>query len=113
MLGLDDRWWEMNDRHDSGIALLLGGLNLFYVAAAAAGAVCLLWSARRRGTSRLSLPHWTLWLAFLVTRSLFLGSLENPEPRYTLECYPVILALAAVALAGSTRSQGFPSKPDF
>jgi hypothetical protein len=28
-----------------------------------------------------------LLLAFLVLRSAFQGTLENPEPRYTLECY--------------------------
>jgi hypothetical protein len=24
-----------------------------------------------------------------------LGSLENPEPRYTLECYPALIVLAS------------------
>src|SRR6266852_9531741 len=49
--------------------------------------------------------HWisapalifALLLGFVVLRSLFLGTLENPEPRYTLECYPVVLAFAGVA----------------
>jgi hypothetical protein len=45
-------------------------------------------------------------LAFVVLRSLFLGTLENPEPRYTLECYPVIIVLAAAALAGPGRNAG-------
>jgi hypothetical protein len=36
---------------------------------------------------------------FVVLRSLFLGTLENPEPRYTLECYPVIIVLAAGVFA--------------
>jgi len=26
---------------------------------------------------------------------LFLGTLENPEPRYTLECYPAVILLAS------------------
>jgi hypothetical protein len=30
-------------------------------------------------------------------RSLLLATLEAPEPRYTLECFPVLIALAAVA----------------
>jgi len=34
---------------------------------------------------------------------LFLGSLENPEPRYTLELYPVVIVLAAAALAQTNR----------
>jgi hypothetical protein len=40
-----------------------------------------------------------LLLLFLVVRSAFLGTLENPEPRYTLEMYPIVIILAA-ALAG-------------
>jgi len=36
-----------------------------------------------------------LFVLFLVLRSAFLGTLENPEPRYTLECYPVVIILAA------------------
>jgi hypothetical protein len=31
-------------------------------------------------------------------RSGFLGTLENPEPRYTLEMYPIVIVLAACAL---------------
>jgi hypothetical protein len=39
---------------------------------------------------------------FLALRSLFLGTLENPEPRYTLECYPVVIVAAAVFLIGKS-----------
>jgi hypothetical protein len=35
-------------------------------------------------------------LGFVLLRSAFLGTLENPEPRYTLECYPVVIVLAAL-----------------
>jgi len=31
----------------------------------------------------------------VMLRSLFLGTLENPEPRYTLECYPALIVFAA------------------
>jgi hypothetical protein len=37
-----------------------------------------------------------LFILFLLLRSMFLGTLENPEPRYTLECYPVVIVLASV-----------------
>jgi len=99
MLGIDDRWWELADAHDSTIAIALGGLNLLYVAAAAAGTVWLVGRAFPAAKRRAGLRHWELWLALLLARSLFLGSLENPEPRYTLECYPVVIALAAIALS--------------
>jgi hypothetical protein len=36
-----------------------------------------------------------LLLSFLLLRSAFLGTVENPEPRYTLECYPAIIVLAS------------------
>jgi hypothetical protein len=40
-------------------------------------------------------PHLGLLLTFVILRSAFLGTLENPEPRYTLECYPLVIILAA------------------
>jgi hypothetical protein len=41
-----------------------------------------------------------LLLLFVLLRSAFLGTLENPEPRYTLECFPVVLVLAAGWVSG-------------
>ena len=35
-----------------------------------------------------------LFVFFLLLRSLFLGTLENPQPRYSLEGYPALLVLA-------------------
>jgi hypothetical protein len=66
------------------LTLILGIVNLLYVAAAFAG----------RLRARFA-PHLGLLLSFTLLRSLFLSSLENPEPRYTLECYPVLIVLAA------------------
>lgn len=40
-----------------------------------------------------------LLVGFLLLRSAFMGTLENPEPRYTLECYPVVIVRAAAFLA--------------
>ena len=82
----DVRWWEFNDDTKQSVtAVGLGLLNLAYVG----GAVLAL--LRRRPGIR-----WAgLLLCFVLLRSAFLGTLENPEPRYTLECYPVIIVLAA------------------
>jgi hypothetical protein len=44
---------------------------------------------------RRGMLHTCLLLLFLLLRTVFLGSLENPEPRYTLECYPVVILAAA------------------
>ncbi len=81
----DTRWWEFNDDPKwSALAVALGIVNLLYVAAAAAG----VWRAQ-----------WTvplgLLLGFFLIRSAFLGSLENPEPRYTLEAYFAVIVMAS------------------
>jgi hypothetical protein len=105
MLGLDDRWWQFeDDPHDATIAMILGAINLFYVGAASFGFFALLRS--RRAAPPVLWRFWGILLAFVLLRSLFLGTLENPEPRYTLECYPVIIVLAAAALAKPAKDSG-------
>ena len=82
----DVRWWEFNDdAKRSTVAVGFGVLNLAYVTAA------LLSLVRRRSSIRWS----GLLVTFLLLRSAFLGTLENPEPRYTLECYPTVIVLAS------------------
>ena len=81
----DTRWWEFDDDPEwLALALILGIVNLVYVGAAFAGLL--------RGRFA---PHLGLLLTFVVLRSAFLGTLENPEPRYTLECYPLVIILVA------------------
>jgi 4-amino-4-deoxy-L-arabinose transferase-like glycosyltransferase len=85
LLPSDTRWWEFNDDPRwSVLAVALGMVGLGYVLAAAAGLL------RLQITGPL-----ILLLTFVVLRSVFLGTLENPEPRYTLECYPVVLLFAS------------------
>jgi 4-amino-4-deoxy-L-arabinose transferase-like glycosyltransferase len=85
LLPSDPRWWEFDDEAPwLAVSLVFGLVNLAYVAAAVAG---LLRSRELFGMG--------LFVLFLVLRSLFLGTLENPEPRYTLECYPVVILFAA------------------
>jgi len=40
----------------------------------------------------------TAMVAYVILRSLLLSTLEAPEPRYTLECFPMVIAFAAVAI---------------
>jgi hypothetical protein len=58
---------------------------------------------------RSRIHYVALLVGFVLLRSAFLGTLENPEPRYTLECYPAIVVLASSMLAGGrsfrTKSQ--------
>jgi hypothetical protein len=82
----DPRWWEFNDdRRWLAVSLGLGLVNLVYVVLALAGLL------RAREIFGIG-----LFVLFLLLRSLFLGSLENPEPRYTLECYPAVIVLASM-----------------
>jgi hypothetical protein len=103
----DVRWWEFNDEISSSImAVAFGLLNLGYMCAAILVLVC------RTGIDgqgsvdfaqdrRPSLRTFTgLLIAFVVLRSAFLGTLENPETRYTLECYPVVILFAAALMSG-------------
>jgi 4-amino-4-deoxy-L-arabinose transferase-like glycosyltransferase len=90
MLPSNSRWWEFDDEPRwLAMAIGFGVINLFYVLAAIAG-----WLRCRKA-------EWLgLLILFVVVRSTFLGTLENPEPRYTLEMYPIVIVLAAAALAG-------------
>jgi hypothetical protein len=92
----DPRWWEFNDDlHWSVMAVGFGILGVAYVALGFAGAV------RGRGAALVG-----MLVLFVVLRSIFLGTLENPEARYTLECYPVLMVLAgAVLRKGNKRAR--------
>lgn len=90
LFAADPRWWQFNDeRRESALAVGFGVLNLVYVAAALL--------AITRGQPLLR--YLGLMGGFLLLRSVFLGTIENPEPRYTLECYPVLLVWASAFLA--------------
>jgi 4-amino-4-deoxy-L-arabinose transferase-like glycosyltransferase len=89
LLPADRRWWEFNDDpKGSAWAVGLGLLNLLYLTAAVVG-----------GSRARFRPEFRLLIAFLILRSVFLATLENPEPRYTLEMYPVIIVFAAACWA--------------
>jgi 4-amino-4-deoxy-L-arabinose transferase-like glycosyltransferase len=97
LLPSDPRWWEFNDDGRwLAVSLGFGLINLLYVVLAAAGAL------RAREFFGIG-----LFVLFLLLRSLFLSTLENPEPRYTLECYPVVILL------GSALSSRYPAQDTY
>jgi 4-amino-4-deoxy-L-arabinose transferase-like glycosyltransferase len=84
---LREEWQD--DRPDFLVTLGLSVVNVIYVGSALAGA----WLARRR-------PGWALLISFCVVRTLFFVKfVETPEPRYVLECFPAMIALAAQVFA--------------
>jgi hypothetical protein len=100
MLPSDSRWWEFNDDPPwSALAVGLGLIGLFYAATGLAGLV--------RGRAFRCVGLLT---TFVVARSLFLGTLENPEPRYTLECFPVVIVFAAAVFQARRRVGDSPAE---
>jgi 4-amino-4-deoxy-L-arabinose transferase-like glycosyltransferase len=92
MLPSDTRWWEFNDEPKwSALAVSLGLIGLLYFTCGLVG-----WLRVR------PLAGSGLLLLFVVLRSGFLGTLENPEPRYTLEMYPILILFAVAALVRRT-----------
>jgi hypothetical protein len=86
---IDVFWWRWNEHHDqTAWAIFLGIINLFYVSAAA-------WAFLRH---RVPWP-WMLG-GYLILRFLLLGTIESPEPRYTVECFPFFVVAATAALTG-------------
>lgn len=97
----DPRWWEFNDDPRwLAVSLGLGAINLFYVGGALLSAGRILRSSGLRAAS-LGLG---LFFVFVVLRSAFLATLENPEPRYTLECYPVVIVFASALFHKAVRA---------
>ena len=84
--------WE-DDPVDQSVTIILFLLNIAYVALALWGAIRL-W--RRVPGVR---PVVLFFAAFVILRTAFLTTVEAPEPRYMLVCFPVLIALAAELFA--------------
>jgi 4-amino-4-deoxy-L-arabinose transferase-like glycosyltransferase len=92
-LWIEMRWWDhYHHPEESDFCYFYAGLNLAYLLLAVAG---LLRWPRLAGTM----------LAFVLLRCALLLTLDAPEPRYTLECFPIVIALAGVALGGRREEQ--------
>jgi hypothetical protein len=79
------RWWQWREhRLGSLLAIAYGLLNAALLLTALFG------FARRR------VPFAGMMIAYILLRSLLLATIENAEPRYTLECFPILLIAAAL-----------------
>lgn len=87
LLPLGDEWRD--DRRDFLVTLTLVFANLLYLALALIGA----WLVRRR-------PGCAFLVIFVLVRTGFVVYfVDTPEPRYVLECFPAVIALAAQTFA--------------
>lgn len=85
-LPIDLDWWVYSHhRSETRISWSLVALNAFYLVF---GIVGLAFKPR----------YGAAMLAYFLLRSALLATIEAPEARYTLECLPMLFALAAIAL---------------
>jgi hypothetical protein len=84
-------WWNYASHPpETRLSWACAGLNALYLLLGLAG----LWLRPR---------FWTAMLAYLVLRSCLLMTVEAPEARYTLECFPMLFALGGIAVNGAFR----------
>lgn len=85
-LPIDLDWWVYKHHYaETRFSWFYAGLNAFYLVLALAG-LCL--------RPRL----WPHMVAYMLLRSVLLATIEAPEARYTLECFPMLFALGGVAI---------------
>ncbi len=83
---LDVYWWEWSAHPGQTIAAIaLGLINLAYVVLAVVGFL------------RGRVPFAWMLGGYLLLRCLLLGTMENPEPRYTIQMFPILIVAAAAA----------------
>jgi hypothetical protein len=82
------RYMHQEDAADQRVTILFFSLNVLYVALA-------LWGAFRLRCSPAARGVVCLFLLYILFRTAFLTTLETPEPRYVLVCFPTLIALAA------------------
>ena len=76
------------DPVDQRVTILLFFLNILYLALA-------LWGALRLRLSPAGRAVLAFFFLYILVRTAFLTTLETPEPRYVLVCFPALIALAA------------------
>ena len=84
--------WE-NDPVDQAVTAGFVLLNALYVLFGTWGALRL-W---RRPPAKVAVA---LIVGYIVVRTAFLATIETPEPRYMLVCFPALVAVVAQVFAG-------------
>ena len=85
-LNVDRDWWVYaRHREETRFSWSYAGLNVLYLVFAAAGIA-------------LRPRLWKALVAYMLLRSALLLTVEAPETRYTIECFPMLFVLAAIWL---------------
>lgn len=85
------------DPVDQEVTILFFLVNVVYVGLALWGA----WKLRGCPGARAAVVVLGL---YILARTALLTTMETPEPRYVLECFPALIALGALVLAGPAQS---------
>lgn len=88
-----------DDRRDQTVTVGFFLLNLVYL-----GLACFAFFRLWRWNPRVR-PALVMISAYLLIRTAFLTTVEAPEPRYVLVCYPAILALVSTLFGKPFRSE--------
>jgi hypothetical protein len=85
-LNIDFDWWIYSHHNsETRFSWAYAGLNAAYLLLALVG-LCFR-------------PKYWLWMVtYLLLRSALLTTIEAPEARYTLECFPMVFALAGIGI---------------
>jgi hypothetical protein len=93
-LNIDLDWWVYAHHHDETIfSWSYAALNALYLLLGVVG-LC------------LRPKYWKWMLLYMVLRGALLMTLEAPEARYTLECFPMLFVLGGVAIASVAKRAG-------
>lgn len=86
------RWWEWRP-HPEGSLIAIGYalVNALLLGVAVIGFV------------RRKVPFRAMLLAYVLLRCILLLKMPNAEPRYTLECFPIVFVAAALALSEGSK----------
>jgi hypothetical protein len=82
------RYMHEEDPFDQRVTIKLFFLNILYVALG-------LWGAWRLWKFSAARGIVAFFLLYIFLRTAFLTTLETPEPRYVLVCFPALIALAS------------------
>ncbi len=107
LLPIDGKIWPLRDQWQDSHADVLttagfAALGYLYVALAMCGVVVALRAGRTsEGIGMDDGPNYwgiALLLIYFFIRTMFLTTVEAPEPRYVVSCYPAVMALITLLL---------------